>query len=105
MGTLSATYLLSTTDTIFVKSANYSMNLHCLFNQSLYTNGKECCIKDLNGYISTSQLIMESADLTTTIESGTYSKTILGDKNMYTLVMGMVQVVEIFGFYHNQLIN
>ena len=54
------------------------MGLWCLFSQELYTNGREYSIKYLNGQMATSQLIMQ-CDLTNTIESDTYFKTVSGD--------------------------
>ena len=39
------------------------MSLWCSFPQALYTNGRECSIKYLNGGMATPQLIMECSDL------------------------------------------
>ena len=78
-GDLSSINLESTTDTLFVKSVNYSMTLWCSFNQALYTNGREFSIKDMNGQMGTSQLIMQ-CNITNTIENDSYFKTALTDK-------------------------
>ena len=73
------------------------MALWCSFPQELYTNGREFSIKDMNGQIATSQLIMR-CNITNSIENDTYFKTALTDKNTYTLVMGII-TMENFGFY------
>ena len=60
------------------------MSLWCSFPQALYTNGRECSIKYLNGGMATPQLIMECSDLKK-IENDTYFKTVSGDKKICKL--------------------